>query len=148
MIIKKLSVLCITLFSSALLACPQLEGIYRCSVGGNVTETTITQDLRNGTWTYVVSGEDATLDVIADGRNYTVNNIGEIRNANYTANCTNLSLIVDASGDVYSDGRRIGRGKSILVFAKDASSNNLIAQTTISVGNFSLPTRSVTCPKI
>lgn len=148
MMLKTITIVSATLLSLNLWACPQLEGTYRCTVNGTTAETTITQDLRNDVWTFTVSSDETSLEVVADGRTYSVNNLGEIRNASYTATCSNEKLSITASGDVYSGGRRIGRGNSVMGFSKQPNSNGLVAQTTVSMGGFSLPPQTVNCPKL
>lgn len=146
--LKAITVICAAVFSLAAWSCPQLEGTYRCRVNGKVTDTIITQDLRNGVWTFVVTNDATTLDVVADGKNYNVSDLGEIRNASYRASCNSQQLTINASGDVYSGTRFIGKGTSVMDFSKQRNSDNLIARTTVSMGGFRLPTETVNCPRL
>lgn len=145
---KTVFTLTLTLLSFQVWSCPELEGTYRCRVNGRLTDTIITQDKRDDVWTFKVQNEKNELDLIADGNNYSVNDLGEIRNANYSASCSNVKLTVNASGDVYSGSRRVGRGNSVLEFSIQPNTNNLIAKTTISMGSFRLPPETLNCPKL
>jgi hypothetical protein len=148
MIFKTLTFLSAALLSFSTWSCPQLEGTYSCRVNGKVTETIITQDQRNGVWTFVVNNDASSMEVIVDGQDYPVANLGEIKNASYRAHCTAQQLTINAKGEMYSGNRNLGAGTLLMNFSKERGSDNLVATTTPSMRGFPLPSQTVNCPRL
>jgi hypothetical protein len=132
---------------SAFGACPEIEGVYTCTVNGTSSEMVVNQELQNGVMVYFIDSNDLKLEVKTDGRRYNVDSpVATLRNPSYVSRCQNQRVKIDIKADVQSGRLTLAATMNLLFFQR--ADGQLESRSTITVAGYNQPSVTTLCQKL
>lgn len=129
------------LFSTMVLACPDISGDYNCQLGSKILSTKI-QEIPNG---FVINTDGFEAEYITDGKVYDVPATDSMIDAQKRSSCQDDKFIVDFTATLLYEGTAIGKQVSKTTYFLQDNNLKMIKKT--KAKGLPLPTQSYNCTR-
>lgn len=132
---------------SAKASCPEIDGVYTCTVNGVSNEMVVNQEVQNGVMVYFIDSNDLKLEVKTDGQRYNVESpVATLKNASYVSRCQNQQVQIDIQADFQSGRLSLAATMNLLFFQR--ADGQLESRSTITVAGYNQPSVTTLCQKL